>query len=41
VPLNNVADGEAVLAWIDNYCREHPLDLIADAAMAFATAHPN
>src|SRR4051794_30326325 len=28
-------DSEAVLAWIDGYCRAHPLDKIANAANKF------
>ena len=27
-------DAEAITAWIDNYCRDHPLDKIADASAA-------
>src|SRR4051812_14663298 len=27
-PLKGI-DGEGVWAWIDNYCREHPIDLIS------------
>jgi hypothetical protein len=38
-PLHGV-DAQAVLAWIDNYCRGHPLDLIMTAGEAFVTAHP-
>ena len=38
-PLNNV-DVQGVWAWIDNYCRAHPLEAIGDAAAAFAVAHP-
>jgi hypothetical protein len=29
-----------VTAWIDNYCREHPIDNIAGAAKAFVEMHP-
>jgi hypothetical protein len=39
-PLRGV-DGDAVLAWIDNYCRSNPLKKIAEAAMAFSLAHPH
>ena len=38
-PLNGL-DAQAVWAWIDNYCRDHPLSLIASAAAAFKNAHP-
>jgi hypothetical protein len=27
-------DGQAALAWIDNYCSKHPLDKIMDATFA-------
>ena len=37
-PLNGT-DGEAVQAWIDNYCGAHPLDDISVAAVAFFFAH--
>lgn len=39
-PLNGL-DGQAVLAWIDNYCRDHPLGDIASAGNAFAIVHPH
>jgi hypothetical protein len=39
-PLNNT-DAEGVFAWIDHYCRDHPLEQIAAAAAAFVTAHPH
>jgi hypothetical protein len=39
-PLNDI-DADGVLAWIDNYCRAHPLDRISKAAGAFTFAHPN
>jgi hypothetical protein len=26
-------DRDAVVAWMDNYCRAHPLDKVADGAM--------
>jgi|SRR5271166_4901723 len=38
-PLNGM-DGAGVAAWIDNYCRDHPIDDIADAAIAFSKIHP-
>lgn len=28
-------DGEALFAWVDKYCHEHPLDGISDAAAKF------
>ena len=33
-------DNQAIYAWIDNFCREHPSSKIADAAAAFVEAHP-
>ena len=30
-PLRDT-DSSALIAWVDNYCREHPLDQIFDAA---------
>jgi hypothetical protein len=39
-PLNGV-DAQAVLAWIDNWCHNHPLSPIADAGAAFKNVHPN
>jgi hypothetical protein len=39
-PLAEVVDPEAVAAWIDNYCRTHLLDPIAQAATMFFAAHP-
>jgi hypothetical protein len=38
-PLNGV-DAQAVLIWMDNYCRDHPLDLIMTAGEAFVVMHP-
>jgi hypothetical protein len=38
-PLDGT-DAQAVLAWIDNYCRAKPLDQIEQAAGAFVFAHP-
>ena len=38
-PLHKM-DDQAVWDWIDNYCKAHPLDLIANAAGKFAVAHP-
>ena len=34
-------DAAGILAWADNYCREHPLNLIVQAADAFIIAHPH
>ena len=39
-PLHGM-DGDAVLAWIDNYCQTNALLDIVDAAEAFVTAHPH
>jgi hypothetical protein len=39
-PLNGV-DADGVWAWIDNYCRAHPIESIARAASAFYFAHPH
>jgi hypothetical protein len=30
-------DGPAVEAWVDKYCREHPLNNIADASVGLVT----
>ncbi len=38
-PLHGV-DAEGVWAWIDDYCRSHPLDHISVASGAFTLAHP-
>ena len=38
-PLNGM-DADGIWAWIDNYCREHPIDELLTAAAAFADAHP-
>jgi hypothetical protein len=38
-PLHKT-DDQAVWNWIDNYCKAHPPDLIANAAGKFAVAHP-
>jgi hypothetical protein len=38
-PLSGV-DTDGIWAWVDNYCRDHPLDTIAKAATAFYHAHP-
>jgi hypothetical protein len=38
-PLHGI-DGPAIWAWIDAYCRAHPLDHIDTAAASFAAAHP-
>jgi hypothetical protein len=39
-PLNNT-DAQGVYTWIDNFCHEHPLARISDAAGAFLIAHPH
>jgi hypothetical protein len=39
-PLNEV-DAEGVWGWVDNYCRSHPLEKIAVAAVAFSHEHPH
>jgi hypothetical protein len=39
-PLRGI-DAEAVFAWIDNYCRDHPLEHIVDASKAVYRAHPH
>jgi hypothetical protein len=39
-PLRGV-DAAAVQAWLDNYCRVHPLENLADAAGAFIREHPH
>lgn len=38
-PLHGV-DADGVWAWIDNYCRNRPLDLLELAGAAFDEAHP-
>jgi hypothetical protein len=38
-PLRGV-DAEAVWAWIDNYCRAHPLERLVESTEAFIIAHP-
>ena len=38
-PLQGL-DGNAVSAWVDNYCRSNPLKSIGEAAGALAFAHP-
>jgi hypothetical protein len=39
-PLDGV-DAEGVWAWIDNYCRAHPIEVLGQAAAAFYYAHPH
>lgn len=34
-------DAQGVWASVDNYCRDHPLESILEAAAAFARAHPH
>jgi hypothetical protein len=38
-PLSGT-DRYAVVAWIDKYCRDHPLKLVIEAAQAFVMEHP-
>jgi hypothetical protein len=38
-PLEGL-DSDAVLYWIDNYCRSHPLDKLTVALRAFVDEHP-
>jgi hypothetical protein len=38
-PMEGI-DANAVFAWVDNYCRAHPLVKIIDAAIAFVKEHP-
>jgi hypothetical protein len=38
-PLHGM-DDEGVVAWVDNYCREHPIDSIQDAGVGFVLFHP-
>lgn len=39
-PANRM-DGDAVRAWVDDYCHAHPLDNLAAAGGAFLRAHPH
>jgi len=39
-PLKGM-DADGVQAWIDNYCQNHPIDHIMDAARAFYLVHPH
>jgi hypothetical protein len=39
-PLKGM-DTQGVWAWIDNYCRAHPIETIAHAAESFTLAHPH
>jgi hypothetical protein len=34
-------DADGVWAWIDNYCRDHPIDTIAAATKEFNSIHPH
>jgi hypothetical protein len=38
-PLDGL-DAQAVWAWVDNYCKAHPLDKMASAGEVFASEHP-
>jgi len=37
-PLNGL-EASAVVAWMDSYCLDHPLEQITDAGQAFVRAH--
>jgi hypothetical protein len=39
-PLKGM-DSPGVFAWIDNYCKAHPIENIDDAGWAFVVAHPH
>jgi hypothetical protein len=39
-PLHGI-DVQGVWTWIDNYCHDHPLEKVFDAAYAFVDAHPH
>jgi opacity protein-like surface antigen len=39
-PLRGM-DADGVWAWIDNYCRGHPIDTISAATKAFYSIHPH
>jgi hypothetical protein len=34
-------DAGSVIAWIDSYCRDHPRNRLATAAMGFVNEHPH
>ena len=36
--LGETLDDSALLGWIDNYCKDHPLDTIATAAQELVSA---
>jgi hypothetical protein len=38
-PLANI-DADAVFYWLDNYCRDHPIDRFVDALHVFVREHP-
>jgi hypothetical protein len=38
-PMKGI-DAKAAWAWVEDYCRAHPLDKIIDAANAFIQEHP-
>ena len=38
-PLRTM-NAEGAWTWIDGYCRDHPIGNVAEAAGAFAEAHP-
>jgi 2-methylcitrate dehydratase PrpD len=31
--LSHGTDSEGIMAWVDNYCKEHPLETLATAAV--------
>jgi hypothetical protein len=37
-PLHGL-EASAVVAWMDSYCLDHPLEQITDAGQAFVRAH--
>jgi hypothetical protein len=39
-PLHGL-EASAVVAWMDSYCLDHPLEQITDAGQAFVRAHPH
>jgi hypothetical protein len=39
-PLHGL-DANAVVAWMDSYCLDHPFEQITDAGQAFVRAHPH
>jgi hypothetical protein len=37
-PTTDYSDGASVLGWIEDYCRAHPLDQLAQAARAYVVS---